>query len=146
MAYICTQSLTSRKVVMRSPCRVYSFCFRVFAYPFMSRTPNPALYIVSPIPISPDTLQSLQEHKLLASLPGWIPLLGKGGKVTSSITTEFPLMTTIPIRTFSPPAFSSTASSRTMFRKTYIRRQMLMTRHRAHPSKWQLKLSRGTDA
>ena len=56
---------------------------------------------------------------------------------TSSITTEFPLMTcgyqtwttekgrarrtTMPIRTFSPPAFSSMASSRTMFRKTWVR-------------------------
>lgn len=28
--------------------------------------------------------------------------------------------TTMPMRTFSPPAFSSTASSRTMFRKTYV--------------------------
>ena len=62
---------------------------------------------------------------------------------TSSITTELPLMTymdsvyqplllfpetyiagrhtTIPILTFSPPAFSSTASSRTMFRNTCSR-------------------------
>ncbi|KAB8621899.1 hypothetical protein FH972_026010 [Carpinus fangiana] len=37
----------------------------------------------------------------------------------SSMTTEFPRMTTMPTRTFSPLAFSSTASSRTIFRKTY---------------------------
>lgn len=36
----------------------------------------------------------------------------------SNITTELPLITTIPNGTFSPPSFSSTASSRTMFRKT----------------------------
>jgi hypothetical protein len=35
---------------------------------------------------------------------------------TSSMTTAFPRITTIPMRTFSPPGFSSRASSRTMFR------------------------------
>ena len=43
----------------------------------------------------------------------------------SSITTELPRMTTMPILSRSPPGFSSTASSRTMFRKTYPGTQIL---------------------
>jgi hypothetical protein len=41
--------------------------------------------------------------------------------LTSSITTEFPRMTTIPIGIFSPFSFSSTASSKTMFKNTCIK-------------------------
>jgi hypothetical protein len=68
----------------------------------------------------------------LSSLPP--PILSRA----SSMTTEFPRMTcsnirfylsktyeieltTIPNLTFSPPSFSSTASSSTMFKKTYTR-------------------------
>jgi hypothetical protein len=47
---------------------------------------------------------------------------GLGGegrnRQTSNITTEFPRTTTVPMRTFSPPSFSSTASSRTIFKNT----------------------------
>ncbi|MBE3041369.1 hypothetical protein IMZ48_02055 [Candidatus Bathyarchaeota archaeon] len=37
----------------------------------------------------------------------------------------------MPRRAFSPPSFSSTASSRTMFRKTYSRRcqQLVLRKH-----------------
>lgn len=53
--------------------------------------------------------------------------MGDRDKRTSNMTTEFPRITTVPMRTFSPPSFSSTASSRTMFRKTWT------VSHRQHP-------------
>lgn len=57
----------------------------------------------------PDPLQRL--HALA-------PSFSSTTELTSNITTELPLITTIPMRTFSPFAFSSTASSRTTLRKT----------------------------
>lgn len=54
---------------------------------------------------------------------------------TSSMTTELPLITTIPILSLLPSGFSSTASSSTMFKKTYTCRQCFAGEdfHRYHP-------------
>ncbi len=43
------------------------------------------------------------------------------------MTTELPRMTTMPSRWRSPPGFSSTASSRTMFKKTCIPNKIMLS-------------------
>lgn len=51
------------------------------------------------------------------------PILGTSWLMrsrASSMTTALPRITTMPMRTFSPPAFSSNASSSTMLRYTCV--------------------------
>lgn len=74
----------------------------------------------SPPTIPPNPLQRLQHndrvptYHLLQVSPSPSPT----SLPPTPLSRENNIRTTIPIRTFSPPAFSSTASSSTMFRKT----------------------------
>lgn len=108
-------------------------CFFMICLSFCVQTPNLALHAQHPTDLRHRSLsppirsKAYKKEERSANLLEWMYVRGRGG-VTSSITTEFPLMTTIPILTFSPPAFSSTASSRTMFRNTCSRRRKTLAR------------------